>query len=151
MRHVVLVSLNLFVVVWCETIISHIITQTSEVMLLFSPQVVPTIYTDITGHKTYTNQVWWTWNIAWPKIDLGVRYLILFLQFSVTEHFREGDVYPKPVPGVLVVYDFSPIKVSKLEYFLFVWLGFNLLRGYWDKACFTIRRNFIHTCLFVSN
>lgn len=54
-------------------------------------KVVPTIYTDIIGHKTHTNQ------------------------FSVTEHFKDGNVYPKPVPGVIFIYDFSPIKVIFTE------------------------------------
>ncbi|RRT38647.1 hypothetical protein GW17_00017054, partial [Ensete ventricosum] len=58
-----------------------------NVSLVFpASQVVPTIYTDIRGHKIHSNQ------------------------FSVTEHFRDADVYPKPPPGVYFIYDFSPIK-----------------------------------------
>lgn len=65
--------------------------DTSSGMYQYFVKVVPTVYTDITGHKTDTNQ------------------------FSVTEHFREGDIYTKPVSGVLFVYDFSPIKVIFTE------------------------------------
>ncbi|AQK86873.1 Endoplasmic reticulum vesicle transporter protein [Zea mays] len=57
----------------------------------FSVQVVPTIYTDIRGHNIHSNQ------------------------FSVTEHFRDGNVRPKPQPGVFFFYDFSPIKVIFTE------------------------------------
>ncbi|XP_042433488.1 endoplasmic reticulum-Golgi intermediate compartment protein 3-like isoform X2 [Zingiber officinale] len=53
--------------------------------------VVPTIYTDIRGRKIYSNQ------------------------FSVTEHFRDADAYPKPPAGVYFFYDFSPIKVIFTE------------------------------------
>ncbi|KAG1347610.1 endoplasmic reticulum-Golgi intermediate compartment protein 3 [Cocos nucifera] len=54
-------------------------------------KVVPTIYTDIRGRKIYSNQ------------------------FSVTEHFKDGNVYSKPSPGVFFFYDFSPIKVIFTE------------------------------------
>ncbi|CAD6333431.1 unnamed protein product [Miscanthus lutarioriparius] len=57
-------------------------------------KVVPTIYTDIRGHNIHSNQ------------------------FSVTEHFRDGNVRPyskKPQPGVFFFYDFSPIKVIFTE------------------------------------
>ncbi|KAL0922291.1 hypothetical protein M5K25_006264 [Dendrobium thyrsiflorum] len=54
-------------------------------------KVVPTIYADIRGHKIYSNQ------------------------FSVTQHFREGNVYPRPLPGIFFIYDFSPIKVIFTE------------------------------------
>ncbi|CAN6346381.1 unnamed protein product [Urochloa humidicola] len=54
-------------------------------------KVVPTIYTDIRGRKINSNQ------------------------FSVTEHFRDGNVRPKPQPGVFFFYDFSPIKVIFTE------------------------------------
>ncbi|KAG9459207.1 hypothetical protein H6P81_003715 [Aristolochia fimbriata] len=54
-------------------------------------KVVPTIYTDIRGRKIHSNQ------------------------FSVTEHFREADGYPHPIPGVFFFYDFSPIKVVFTE------------------------------------
>lgn len=43
----------------------------------------------------------------------GFALKCVLLQFSVTEHFRDADVYPKPPPGVYFIYDFSPIKVSK--------------------------------------
>ncbi|XP_068661423.1 uncharacterized protein [Aristolochia californica] len=54
-------------------------------------KVVPTIYTDIRGRKIHSNQ------------------------FSVTEHFREADGYPHPLPGIFFFYDFSPIKVIFTE------------------------------------
>ncbi|XP_062231714.1 uncharacterized protein LOC133929113 isoform X2 [Phragmites australis] len=54
-------------------------------------KVVPTIYTDIRGNKIHSNQ------------------------FSVTEHFRDGNVRLKPQPGVFFFYDFSPIKVIFTE------------------------------------
>ncbi|XP_006654573.1 endoplasmic reticulum-Golgi intermediate compartment protein 3-like [Oryza brachyantha] len=54
-------------------------------------KVVPTIYTDLRGRKIHSNQ------------------------FSVTEHFRDGNVRPKPQPGVFFFYDFSPIKVIFTE------------------------------------
>uniref|UniRef100_A0A0E0HG64 Endoplasmic reticulum vesicle transporter C-terminal domain-containing protein n=1 Tax=Oryza nivara TaxID=4536 RepID=A0A0E0HG64_ORYNI len=53
--------------------------------------VVPTIYTDLRGRKIHSNQ------------------------FSVTEHFRDGNIRPKPQPGVFFFYDFSPIKVIFTE------------------------------------
>uniref|UniRef100_A0A7N0TW20 Endoplasmic reticulum-Golgi intermediate compartment protein 3 n=1 Tax=Kalanchoe fedtschenkoi TaxID=63787 RepID=A0A7N0TW20_KALFE len=63
-------------------------------------KVVPTIYTDIRGHKIQTNQ------------------------FSVTEHFKgpEGGHLPsvlpgqkRSLPGVYFYYDLSPIKVTFTE------------------------------------
>jgi len=54
-------------------------------------KVVPTIYTDIRGRGIHSNQ------------------------FSVTEHFRDGNVRPKSQPGVFFFYDFSPIKVIFTE------------------------------------
>ncbi|KAK1279554.1 Protein disulfide-isomerase 5-4 [Acorus gramineus] len=54
-------------------------------------KVVPTIYTDKRGRKIHSNQ------------------------FSVTEHFRDADGYPRPLPGVFFVYDFNPIKVTLTE------------------------------------
>ena len=54
-------------------------------------KVVPTIYTDLRGRKIHSNQ------------------------FSVTEHFRDGNIRPKPQPGVFFFYDFSPIKVVTME------------------------------------
>ncbi|KAJ6806403.1 endoplasmic reticulum-Golgi intermediate compartment protein 3-like [Iris pallida] len=65
--------------------------EASSGMYQYFIKVVPTIYTHITGYKIHSNQ------------------------FSVTEHFVEGNVYPKPLPGVLLVYDFSPIKVIFTE------------------------------------
>ncbi|XLR62039.1 hypothetical protein S83_012711, partial [Arachis hypogaea] len=46
--------------------------------------VVPTIYKDIRGHVTYSNQ------------------------YSVTEHFKSSE--QGAVPGVFFFYDISPIK-----------------------------------------
>ncbi|XP_072090607.1 uncharacterized protein [Arachis hypogaea] len=49
--------------------------------------VVPTIYKDIRGHVTYSNQ------------------------YSVTEHFKSSE--QGAVPGVFFFYDISPIKVER--------------------------------------
>ncbi|XP_008804334.2 endoplasmic reticulum-Golgi intermediate compartment protein 3-like isoform X1 [Phoenix dactylifera] len=65
--------------------------QASSGMYQYFIKVVPTIYTDIRGRKIHSNQ------------------------FSVTEHFKDGNVYPKPPPGVFFFYDFSPIKVIFTE------------------------------------
>ncbi|KAL1534328.1 endoplasmic reticulum-Golgi intermediate compartment protein 3-like [Salvia divinorum] len=55
-------------------------------------KVVPTIYTDIRGHKIQSNQ------------------------FSVTEHFKNTDMdHYKSPPGVFFFYDLSPIKVTHTE------------------------------------
>ncbi|PKA65118.1 Protein disulfide-isomerase 5-4 [Apostasia shenzhenica] len=54
-------------------------------------KVVPTIYKDITGRKIHSNQ------------------------FSVTEHYRPGNYFPRPPSGVYFYYDFSPIKVIFTE------------------------------------
>ncbi|KAG6406784.1 hypothetical protein SASPL_134395 [Salvia splendens] len=55
-------------------------------------KVVPTIYTDIRGHTTQSNQ------------------------FSVTEHFKNTDLdHYKSPPGVFFFYDLSPIKVTHTE------------------------------------
>ncbi|KAG6478216.1 hypothetical protein ZIOFF_061651 [Zingiber officinale] len=64
---------------------------TTSGMYQYFIKVVPTIYTDIRGRKIYSNQ------------------------FSVTEHFRDADAYPKPPAGVYFFYDFSPIKVIFTE------------------------------------
>ncbi|KAH7677458.1 COPII vesicle protein [Dioscorea alata] len=64
---------------------------TTSGMYQYFIKVVPTIYTDVMGRKIHSNQ------------------------FSVTEHFREGNVYPRPPPGVYFIYDFSPIKVIFTE------------------------------------
>ncbi|KAJ6808690.1 endoplasmic reticulum-Golgi intermediate compartment protein 3-like [Iris pallida] len=70
---------------------AHWTQQTKSGIYQYFIKVVPTIYTDIRGHKIHSNQ------------------------FSVTEHFRDSDVYPKPPPGVYFIYDFSPIKVIYTE------------------------------------
>ncbi|KAH0469208.1 hypothetical protein IEQ34_002440 [Dendrobium chrysotoxum] len=54
-------------------------------------KVVPTIYTDIRGRKIHSNQ------------------------FSVTEHYRDGNVLSKSPSGIYFFYDFSPIKVIFTE------------------------------------
>ncbi|KAJ1392058.1 Endoplasmic reticulum vesicle transporter, C-terminal [Sesbania bispinosa] len=54
--------------------------------------VVPTVYTDVSGNTIQSNQ------------------------FSVTEHFRTGDVGRlQSLPGVFFFYDLSPIKVTFTE------------------------------------
>ncbi|WOL15927.1 hypothetical protein Cni_G24709 [Canna indica] len=63
----------------------------SSGMYQYFIKVVPTIYSDIRGHKIHSNQ------------------------FSVTEHFRDENVHPKPLAGVYFYYDFSPIKVIFTE------------------------------------
>ncbi|KAK8935715.1 Protein disulfide-isomerase 5-4 [Platanthera zijinensis] len=70
---------------------AHWIQERSSGMYQYFIKVVPTIYTDLRGRKIYSNQ------------------------FSVTEHFREGTFYPRPPPGVIFIYDFSPIKVNFTE------------------------------------
>jgi hypothetical protein len=46
-------------------------------------------------------------------VPSNIKHLAYFhSQFSVTEHFRDGNVRPKPQPGVFFFYDFSPIKVK---------------------------------------
>ncbi|XP_077241504.1 uncharacterized protein LOC143882013 [Tasmannia lanceolata] len=67
------------------------IQQTLSGMYQYFIKVVPTIYTDIRGRKIQSNQ------------------------FSVTEHFRVADGYPRPLPGIFLFYDFSPIKVIFTE------------------------------------
>ncbi|XXG87497.1 hypothetical protein AAC387_Pa11g2168 [Persea americana] len=55
-------------------------------------KVVPTVYTDISGHSIQSNQ------------------------FSVTEHFRGAKVgFAQSIPGVFFFYDLSPIKVTFME------------------------------------
>ncbi|KAI3978513.1 hypothetical protein MKX01_015688 [Papaver californicum] len=55
-------------------------------------KVVPTVYTDISGHTIQSNQ------------------------FSVTEHFRGAEFgQSRSVPGVFFFYDLSPIKVTFTE------------------------------------
>lgn len=38
-------------------------------------------------------------------------FLLYVWQFSVTEHFKDGNVRQKSQPSVIIYYDFSPIKV----------------------------------------
>ncbi|CAN1236309.1 Endoplasmic reticulum-Golgi intermediate compartment protein 3 [Linum grandiflorum] len=55
-------------------------------------KVVPTVYTDVSGHTIQSNQ------------------------FSVTEHFRSADAGRlQSLPGVFFFYDLSPIKVTFME------------------------------------
>ncbi|XP_019190442.1 PREDICTED: endoplasmic reticulum-Golgi intermediate compartment protein 3-like isoform X2 [Ipomoea nil] len=66
--------------------------QTPNGMYQYFIKVVPTVYTDVNGHTIQTNQ------------------------FSVTEHFRGGEVGPvQAIPGVFFFYDLSPIKVTFTE------------------------------------
>ncbi|GAB4860574.1 hypothetical protein Ancab_035734, partial [Ancistrocladus abbreviatus] len=55
--------------------------------LLPSSAVVPTVYTNVSGHNIQSNQL------------------------SVTEHFRNAGHF-QTVPGVFFFYDLSPIKAS---------------------------------------
>jgi hypothetical protein len=89
-----------------------------RILLSFSIQVVPTIYTDLRRNKIHSNQVsgvnWiivQLFYVLWAVIML-LLLVYLHSQFSVTEHFRDGNVRPKPQPGVFFFYDFSPIKVQ---------------------------------------
>ena len=83
----------------------------------FPVQVVPTIYTDIRGHNIHSNQVRGTIEICATFYipSTLISFCYFHLQFSVTEHFRDGNILPKPQPGVFFFYDFSPIKVI-MEY-----------------------------------
>ena len=55
-------NLNSFVIVLSNSLLNRIwLLNIRSNLSIFSPQVVPTVYTDITGHKTDTNQVSWTW------------------------------------------------------------------------------------------
>ncbi|OMO94286.1 hypothetical protein COLO4_16433 [Corchorus olitorius] len=55
-------------------------------------RVVPTVYTDVSGHTIQSNQ------------------------FSVTEHFKGADIGRlQSLPGVFFFYDLSPIKVTFTE------------------------------------
>ncbi|GLT54876.1 hypothetical protein SLA2020_280380 [Shorea laevis] len=52
-------------------------------------KVVPTVYTDVSGHTIQSNQ------------------------FSVTEHYRNSELgHLHSLPGVFFFYDLSPIKVT---------------------------------------
>ncbi|KAG9451546.1 hypothetical protein H6P81_011511 [Aristolochia fimbriata] len=66
--------------------------QTSYGMYQYFIKVVPSVYTDINGHKIQSNQ------------------------FSVTEHFR-GTEFGRiqAIPGVFFFYDLSPIQVTFTE------------------------------------
>lgn len=66
--------------------------QTSTGMYQYFLKVVPTVYTDIRGHKILSNQ------------------------FSVTEHFKAAEIgLTRSLPGVFFFYDLSPIKVQFTE------------------------------------
>ncbi|CAJ1971782.1 unnamed protein product [Sphenostylis stenocarpa] len=66
--------------------------ETPSGMYQYFIKVVPTVYTDVNGHTIQSNQ------------------------FSVTEHFRTGDVGRlQSLPGVFFFYDLSPIKVTFTE------------------------------------
>ncbi|EXB55308.1 hypothetical protein L484_017219 [Morus notabilis] len=59
--------------------------------------VVPTLYTNIRGHKVHSNQ------------------------YSVTEHFKSAEVgHLRSLPGVFFYYDFSPIKVGSSYNFIII-------------------------------
>ncbi|KAL9315770.1 hypothetical protein ACSQ67_016771 [Phaseolus vulgaris] len=69
----------------------HWIQETPSGMYQYFIKVVPTVYTDVNGHAIQSNQ------------------------FSVTEHFRTGDVGRlQSLPGVFFFYDLSPIKAGLL-------------------------------------
>ncbi|PHT50749.1 Endoplasmic reticulum-Golgi intermediate compartment protein 3 [Capsicum baccatum] len=66
--------------------------ETPHGMYQYFIKVVPTIYTDVSGHTIQSNQ------------------------FSVTEHFKGADVGRfQSIPGVFFFYDLSPIKVTFTE------------------------------------
>ncbi|KAF7829920.1 endoplasmic reticulum-Golgi intermediate compartment protein 3-like isoform X1 [Senna tora] len=70
----------------------HWTQQAPSGMYQYFIKVVPTVYTDVNGHTIQSNQ------------------------FSVTEHFRTGDVGRLlSLPGVFFFYDLSPIKVTFTE------------------------------------
>ncbi|GAB2290615.1 hypothetical protein Dimus_024897 [Dionaea muscipula] len=70
----------------------HWTHPTPNGMYQYFIKVVPTVYTDISGHSIQSNQ------------------------FSVTEHFRSaGAGHFQTLPGVFFFYDLSPIKVTFLE------------------------------------
>lgn len=70
----------------------HWTQVTQHGMYQYFIKVVPTVYTDISGHTIQTNQ------------------------FSVTEHFRNAEFgRPQALPGVFFFYDLSPIKVTFTE------------------------------------
>ncbi|KAF9682536.1 hypothetical protein SADUNF_Sadunf05G0119200 [Salix dunnii] len=66
--------------------------ETPSGMYQYFIKVVPTVYTDVSGHAIQSNQ------------------------FSVTEHFRGTDIGRlQSLPGVFFFYDLSPIKVTFTE------------------------------------
>jgi len=66
--------------------------QTPSGMYQYFIKVVPTVYTDVSGHTIQSNQ------------------------FSVTEHFRNAEIgHLQSLPGVFFFYDLSPIKVTYKE------------------------------------
>ncbi|KAK3423654.1 endoplasmic reticulum-Golgi intermediate compartment protein 3 [Eucalyptus grandis] len=66
--------------------------ETPSGMYQYFIKVVPTVYTDVSGHTIQSNQ------------------------FSVTEHFRNADIgHLQSLPGVFFFYDLSPIKVTFTE------------------------------------
>lgn len=66
--------------------------QTPHGMYQYFIKVVPTVYTDVSGHTIQSNQ------------------------FSVTEHFKGADFGRfQSIPGVFFFYDLSPIKVTFTE------------------------------------
>ncbi|KAJ1411368.1 Endoplasmic reticulum vesicle transporter, C-terminal [Sesbania bispinosa] len=71
---------------------AHWTQETPSGMYQYFIKVVPTVYTDVSGNTIQSNQ------------------------FSVTEHFRTGDVGRlQSLPGVFFFYDLSPIKVTFTE------------------------------------
>ncbi|CAN0824456.1 Endoplasmic reticulum-Golgi intermediate compartment protein 3 [Linum grandiflorum] len=73
-----------FSVVWTQ--------ESPSGMYQYFIKVVPTVYTDVSGHTIQSNQ------------------------FSVTEHFRSADAGRlQSLPGVFFFYDLSPIKVTFME------------------------------------
>ncbi|GAB4845061.1 hypothetical protein Ancab_038467 [Ancistrocladus abbreviatus] len=69
---------------------AHWTHATPNGMYQYFIKVVPTVYTDVSGHNIQSNQ------------------------FSVTEHFRNAGHF-QTVPGVFFFYDLSPIKVTFTE------------------------------------
>ncbi|XP_075640947.1 uncharacterized protein LOC142612693 isoform X2 [Castanea sativa] len=66
--------------------------ETPSGMYQYFIKVVPTVYTDVSGHTIQSNQ------------------------FSVTEHFRNAEIgHLQSLPGVFFFYDLSPIKVTYKE------------------------------------
>ncbi|KAG9157595.1 hypothetical protein Leryth_023893 [Lithospermum erythrorhizon] len=85
--------------------------QTPNAMYEYFLKVVPTVYTDVSGHTIQTNQ-----DIFLTSIVKEYLRLAFLPQFSVTEHFRGSEVGNlKSLPGVFFLYDLSPIKVTFAE------------------------------------